>query len=102
LTGRLFLSDEKSSGPTRNCWTAKLKKVLPAHGNIFVVVTGLQKIQAETETNLHLLDQALVAPPRKRVRYRTLEERLTQLRNRLMAGELNPQEFAERAGRLIG
>ncbi|XP_021340477.1 uncharacterized protein LOC110441612 [Mizuhopecten yessoensis] len=82
-------------------WHSKVNKMCKhAHPNIYAIVKLLQKLQAADEVRMIQLSAGGKSRPRKK-KYRRLDERLTQLKDRFRNGHINVNTYADSASHLL-
>lgn len=82
-------------------WHSKVNKMCQhAHPNIFAAVKLLQSIQATNEAKMLQLSAGGKKRPTKK-KYRLLDSRLQQLKDRFQAGQIGVLEYADAASALV-
>ncbi|XP_021370385.1 uncharacterized protein LOC110461289 [Mizuhopecten yessoensis] len=82
-------------------WHSKVNRMCKhAHPNIYAIVKLLQKLQAADEVRMIQLPAGGKSRPRKK-KYRRLDERLTQLKDRFQNGHINVNTYADSASHLL-
>lgn len=105
LKDEQFLNHFDNTGPRTNNilegWHSKINKQLnAAHPNIYRLISLLQCIQANNEADI--IQTAAGAKHRpQEVRYRRIDQRLTQLKNRLIDGDIDIMDYLDAASHLL-
>lgn len=82
-------------------WHSKIKKqIQTAHPNIYSFINHIKQIQAVNEVNIIQI-AAGGLPARKRRKYRNIDNRLQQLKQRLRNNEMTVVQYADAASHLI-
>lgn len=82
-------------------WHSKIKKrIQKAHPNIFTFINHIKQIQAVNEVNI-IQVAAGGLPSHKRRKYRNMDSRLHQLKQRLRNNEITVMQYTDSASQLI-
>lgn len=105
LKDEQFWNHFDNTGPRTNNilegWHSKINKQLnAAHPNIYRLISLLQCIQANNEADI--IQTAAGAKQRpQEVRYRRIDHRLTQLKNRFIDGDIDIMDYLDAASHLL-
>ncbi|VDI05116.1 Hypothetical predicted protein [Mytilus galloprovincialis] len=81
--------------------SAKLNNQLnKAHPNLFLIIQKLRNTQAATEIRLIQYDAGGKRKTRK-LKYRNIDNRLTQLKERLQKGQINVNHYTDAVSHLL-
>ncbi|XP_034316249.2 uncharacterized protein [Magallana gigas] len=100
-----FWNHFDNTGPRTNNilegWHSKINKQLnAAHPNIYRLISLLQCIQANNEADIIQTSAGAKQRPQE-VRYRRIDQRLTQLKNRFIDGDIGIMEYLDAASYLL-
>ena len=98
-------SHDSNDGPrTTNCvegWHSKLNKRIRSHPSLFSLISTLQLLQEETESDLRQIDRGETVRPRV-TKFQVLDAEIRLLRTRYDASHVTQSEFLRDAGSLLG
>lgn len=81
-------------------WHHKFNRMCRRPHNIFMFIQLIQKVQAANEAKMIQLAAGGVVRPKKK-KYRQLDTRIRQLKDRLLQGNIQLMEYADAASHLI-